>query len=460
MWSSPIVLIEHHLVALPKALRDGVTGLQSYLDGVWASRSVFYAEDVENSASKQQPFLKFERRKGRETIKAGQYVGFIQYGGQTIQILPKVFKQGESDIALRHLLWWLDYSERVNFPFADLLSDSETIDNFPDALIRYFARFAHTLVNEQPYHQYQEVTETMTHLRGRLNIQGYVNNSLSRGNWHQLVCDYEPFQFNNRLNQIIKYVARQLTYLCRLETRRQLEQILFVLDEVDDCPCIAQDCDAVLLNRFFHQYEHCLDMCRFFLRHQYISQQDAQQRHFCFLVPMDRVYEDLIASVIKRTFTNQFTIKPQATDYLASRINSGDSLNGLHDKVFQIKNDLLLTSKKLGQKGEQLIVDMKYKIRQGNDEADKKAGVSQTDMYQMVSYALRRNTRQVLLLYPVRQGAEPTETVTFTVSSAMIGNEPIRIRAAELRITSDSRERMEAQLITDLESAFSFLGTL
>ena len=449
MWNDPINLVEHHRRPSSRLTKNQITGLDQYLNIVWKTRSLFYDEDPEIPLSVKQPFLEFgyDPNGGQVTIKAGKYVGFIQYEGLTIQIIPKLFNEDQADLAFRHLLWWMDYSQRVRFPFTDLLTGSEFISNFPEALIRYFARYTHQLVSTFPYHKYEEMTDTMPYLRGRLNTQAYINTSLSRGNWHQLVCDYEPFLFNNRLNQIIKFVARRLTYLCQQkDTHRDLDKIVFLLDEVDDLPYTAQDCDTVLVSRFFQEYEHCLDMCRFFLTDQYLNRKDDQQRHFCFLVPMDLIYEDFITGVVKTHLENRFKVESQAVDYLATTQPTGN-------KVFKIKNDLLLTNKASTSKAV-TVVDTKYKIRSHNP-SDKKAGISQPDLYQMVSYGLRRNSQDVLLLYPVANGQIPESTQEFTVTSVLMANQPIHIRAVDLIVTGESKQAIIDTLLPQLTAAFN-----
>ena len=449
MWDDPINLIEHHTQSIPHLSPGQLAGLERYLDEVWQTRTLLYDDNPDQSPPARQPFLKFGYDPVLEqlTMKAGQYVGFIQYEGVTIQILPKLFRKDQADTAFRHLLWWMEFSQRVRFPFADLLTGDETIHNFPEALIRYFARFAYQQVSAAPYYRYEEMTETMPFLRGRLNTQEYLNTSLSRGNWHQLVCDHEPFQFNNRLNQIIKHVARRLSHQCRYpDTQRDLERVVFILDEVDDVPCTVHDCNTIQLNRFFQGYEHCVDMCRFFLTDQYLNRQNDQERHFCFLVPMDMVYEDFIAGVVKNHLGHQFRVQTQAVDYLAKT-------GAIGRDVFQIRNDLLLTDKRTAAI---TVVDTKYKVRK-YDPTDPKTGISQTDLYQMVSYALRRNTRQVVLLYPLAYGQKPSLVQDFTVTSALMAepDQPIHIQAVDLTVTGISKEAILDQLLPELSNVLS-----
>jgi 5-methylcytosine-specific restriction enzyme subunit McrC len=430
-------LIEHELSTEPLPKDFDVAGLKQYLNEVWTNRFVFDEGEIEEGRSVQQPFLRFEfgDQNSGAYIRAGKHVGFIQYEDITIEILPKLFQKEEADEAFRHLLWWLHYCQKIRFPFTDLLSDSDSLNDFPEALIGYFARYTYNLISTQPYQHYEECTEAMPFLRGTLNTQAYIRDSVSRGYWHEFVCDYSPFVFNNRLNQIIKYVARRLTYLCRLpDTHRWLEKVLFLLDEVDDVFCTITDCDTIHLNRFFHEYEICLDMCRFFLSDSYLNRQEAHERHFCFLLPMEYVFEDFIAGITQLHFSKEFIVKPQAPGWLTDR---GE---------FQLRNDLLLTNR---QTKKQWIVDTKYKIRDTRNQ-DSKKGVSQSDLYQMISYALRRGTDQVVLLYPCRFEKLPGEVAHFSVSPENIKIQAIHIQAFDVPITGLARGEIEARVVQSL----------
>ncbi|HEV7350178.1 McrC family protein [Telluribacter sp.] len=426
-------LIEHELSADPLPRDFDVAGLKQYLNEVWVSRFVFDETQNDEEKSVLQPFLRFEfgdQNQGAY-LRAGKYIGFVQYENITIEILPKLFRKEEADAAFRHVLWWLHYCRNIRFPFADLLSGSDRIDDFPEALVGYFARYAYHLVSTQPYQHYEECTEAMSFLRGTLNTQAYLRDSVNRGYWHEFVCDYVPFVFNNRLNQIIKYVSRRLTHLCRLpDTYRWLEKVLFMLDEVDDVYCTPEACDSIHLNRFFHEYEACLDMCRFFLSNSYLNRQDAHERHFCFMLPMDYVFEDFIAGIAQLHFHREFTVKPQAVGWLTDQ------------KVFQLRNDLLLVHKTTAKK---LIVDTKYKLRDMKSK-DSKEGISQPDLYQMIAYALRRETEEVVLLYPCRFGSDPA-LAHFSVSSGMLITEPIHIRAMDVPVTGIGREEIELGVV-------------
>ena len=54
-----------------------------------------------------------------------------------------------------------------------------------------------------------------------------------------------------------------------------------------------------------------------------------------------------------------------------------------------------------------MIIDTKYKFR--HDEKDGKGGVSQGDVYQVVSYCYRRDIQKGMLLYPKHFGHNATD---------------------------------------------------
>lgn len=446
----PINLVEHQLLLLPTDHGIKLDALGDYLNQVWHTRREFGEEQSEDQ-SKGQPFLQIGYTAQKQAfLKAGKHVGFIQFEGKTIQILPKLFTQDQHAKAFKHLLWWLSYCRKVQFPFTDLLSDTESVEEFPEVVIRYFAQFTYQLVSESPYHQYEEVTETTSFIRGRLNTQQYINTSLTRGNWQQLVCDYEPFVFNNRLNQIIKYVARSLSNVCKLtQTHHQLEKLIFVLDEVDDLPATAMDCDTLHFNRYFEKYTRCIDMCRFFLLDSYISQPDTHQTHFCFLLPMDYVFEDFIFGVTEECLRNVVKVSPQKTDWLAQK---AIPFTNKRENVFRIMNDMLLTHEAKGVE-KRIISDTKYKVRKESIE-EKKGGVAQVDLYQMVSYSLRQNSTELVLLYPLSYEQPQSEEQIFYIDSPLLGPNSIRIRAVDVPVTGTSKQSMITALIDRLTYIF------
>ncbi len=444
-----ISLVEHGTAVLPENL--DIRPLEGYLARVWESRVYAgntlperEAEEVNNTtAFYQQPFFYFGQTR---QVKARNYVGFVQFGEHLLEIQPKIFAHRpdlDSAARVRHLIHWLSYGQRTWFPFSEADLDETAVDSFPEALLYVFARQTLQLLLAQPSAQYQIVEEALPYFRGRLLTDAYIKN-WAQGQQHVVPSEHSSFQYDNLLNRIIKFVARKLLTITRLpETIGLLRNILFVLDEVADEPLLTRsDCDRVSLNRYFGDYSRCLDRCRLFLSDTAHQAGTEALQHLCFLVPMERVFEDFMAGFMQENFSDRFQIAISSTDYLASN----------QDKrpVFQIRNDLLL---KVGN-NTQLIIDFKYKNFDPSQADDPKYGIAQSDLYQMLAYALRRNCAEVLLLYPSYSAAPPAfdePPLYFTIQSDFFPEKSVRVAAARVEITSTSFEQLKSGLRARLE---------
>ncbi|MCY7327546.1 MAG: McrC family protein [Saprospiraceae bacterium] len=449
-----MALVEHGTAVLPENL--DIRQLESYLAQVWESRvhagntlPERELEEVNNdTAFYQQPFFYFGPTR---QVKARNYVGFVQFGEHSLEIQPKIFAQRpdlDAAARVRHLIHWLSYGQRTWFPFSEADLDETAVDSFPEALLYVFGRQTLHLVLAQPSAQYQIVEEALPYFRGRLLTDAYIKN-WAQGQQHVVPSEHSSFQYDNLLNRIIKFVTRKLLTITRLpETMGLLRNILFVLDEVADEPLLTRaDCDRVSLNRYFGDYSRCLDRCRLFLSDTAHQSGTESLPQLCFLVPMERVFEDFLAEFMRENFSDRFQIAISSTDFLASN----------QDKrpVFQIRNDLLLKS----GNDTQLIIDFKYKNFDPSAADDPKRGISQPDLYQMLAYALRRNCAQVLLLYPGFSAtplAFDEPPVYFTIESDFFPEKSVRIAAARVDITSTSFE----QLRNGLRARLDYLTTI
>jgi 5-methylcytosine-specific restriction enzyme subunit McrC len=434
-----IRLEEHHTsdIQLPKDF--DVVGLRGYLTEVWQSRRLLTVagpgEDDVNMSEHRSQLL--EILPGG-WVRARNYVGVVEWDGVRIEVYPKLFAHDapESGRWFAHVLWWLGYCRRLRFPFAGMISELAAVNRFPEALIAQFARLAYHLVTTQPYSQYQETEEALTYPRGRLHVAGSVRESLRHGQYHRLVYAHEPFAHDNRLNRLIRYVARQLHGQCRFaETAELLRQVLFVLDEVSDLTATAADCDAVRLTPHFADYGPCVAMCRFFLAHSYLDLDTwSGKANSCLLVPMEYVFEDFLRGFLETHLGQEYAVAYQSTGWLTD------------EGVFQLRPDLVLTCRSTDK---QVIVDAKYKKRYGQEQAQKK-GIGQADLYQLVSYALRRACPQAVLLYPAADGKVPPKSQRFTVSSKLMPTDKIELWAASVPVSGDvTAEEQLIPLLTE-----------
>jgi 5-methylcytosine-specific restriction enzyme subunit McrC len=114
---------------------------------------------------------------------------------------------------------------------------------------------------------------------------------------------------------------------------------------------------------------------------------------------METIFEEYVAGFLQHSFPD-LSIRSQASEeYLAANEDGYP--------VFRMKHDILIPGR--------TIIDTKYKFRLAIDE---KLGVSQNDMYQIVSYCFKRNIEDGMLLYPFQNNHEAVNRSSkFSVNS-------------------------------------------
>ena len=423
-------------------IQDSFKGLEGFLDEIWNSRekNSFYSKN-ENDKIESQRFLQFIHKSNE--LKSNKYVGVIHYEGNKINLLPKIFFDPEKDYSKNevnqiqnHILWWLSYCRKIKFPNYQASLGSAKSDFF-EVLIYLFSKYTRELLNSSIYQQYEEVNRELSFIKGRLNTNEYINENLSKGKWHKLNCTYDAFVFDNEFNRIIKYVTTLLfNVTSSQDSKKNLIEILFILDEVSDERATAEQCSRISFNPMFGEFETVRDYCQLFLTNCISFDYKNDLKLFAFLLPMEYVFEDFIFGFIDKEL-EKVTAKAQRSD---TYLDEG--------KAFNLKPDLWL---KTDHKS--LIADTKYKIVY-SDEKDPKKGISQNDLYQMLAYAVRFEVDEIILFYPntIKQGQE--EETELKIKDSLADGKEISIRAFQLPIINRALLETDLEVKTDLSELF------
>ena len=403
-------------------IQDSFEGLEGFLDEIWNNRekNSFYSEN-DNGKIESQRFLQFIHKS--DELKSNKYVGVIHYEGKKINLLPKIFFDPDKEYSTtelnqiqNHILWWLSYCRKIKFPNYQA-SLGNTKSDFFEVLIYLFSKYTRKLLNSSIYQQYEEVNSELPFIKGRLNTNEYINENLSKGRWHKLNCTFDAFIFDNEFNRIIKYVTTLLfNVTSSQDNKKNLREILFILDEVSEERATAEQCSRISFNPMFGEFETVRDYCQLFLTNCISFDYKNDLKLFAFLLPMEYVFEDFIFGFIDKELENVVAKAQRSDTYLDE------------GKLFNLKPDLWL---KTDHKS--LIADTKYKIVY-SDEKDPKKGISQNDLYQMLAYAVRFEVDEIILFYPNTVKQRQNEETELTILDALAGNKEIYIRAFQLPI--------------------------
>jgi 5-methylcytosine-specific restriction enzyme subunit McrC len=403
-------------VAFPENHFDN---LEVFLDAIWSKRekSFYYNED--ENREEVQHFLQFLHK--NKELKSNKFVGVIHFENQTINLLPKIFYNGtdttheEVKIINSHVLWWLSYCRKLRFPNYLSGLNSQQADFF-EILIYLYSKYTKELLNSSIYQKYIELENELSFVKGSINFSEYINQNLARGRNHKVNCRYDSFEMDNPFNQCIKSVSKLLLSVTKdVQTKRNLNDILFLLDEVSDVVISSVECKQIKFNPMFMDFETVRDYCVLFLENSVSFNYKNDLKLFAFLLPMEYVFEDFIFGFIDKEL-KEVKAKSQAKY----------SLDEQHH--FGLKPDLLLEVD-----GKKIIADTKYKMVY-DDSVDKKNGISQNDLYQMVAYAIRFKATNIKLFYPNSVKNNTTHLKKIEILDELANKEKITITAHQLTV--------------------------
>ena len=146
-----------------------------------------------------------------------------------------------------------------------------------------------------------------------------------------------------------------------------------VFDEIDYSINYDNDFSKCIIDRTNERYKNIIIWCKFFLNNKSFTSYKGDTIAFALLFPMEKVFERYVTYYIKKNCNYERLDVKKRKYYL------------LHEKatmpIFQMEPDIV------AYKNDTIyIIDTKWKIIRGN-ERNIKYGISQSDLYQILSYA-------------------------------------------------------------------------
>ena len=357
-------------------------------------------------------------------ITAQQVVGVIAAPGCSLEILPKIDGDAsESDETIRaRLVSMLDVALGLKLGDGQALAMARQKETLLDILIRLFADRLLAEARRGLPRAYMAQEEDLTALRGRLDVIRQFTHHAVRPD--QLACRFDSLMPDTPLLRIMKACVLMLRRHARaIETQRRLDELRFLLAEVSDVPISALPWAQVRIDRTNRRWETLYGLAKLFLKREWQrTNHDAKAgQGITLLFAMNDLFEAYIAALARRALRNSDLTVHSQGGLLYCLMEEGEG----GSKRFQTTPDILI--KRHGETV--MVIDTKWKMIGRNPE-DKKRGVSQSDVYQMMAYARLYRCHEVMLLYPhhVGLGAEALD-VAYGI---LEGGERLRVASVDL----------------------------
>ncbi|MDK2938219.1 MAG: 5-methylcytosine-specific restriction enzyme subunit McrC [Methanolobus sp.] len=380
----------------------------------------------------------------RNGLQAKQYVGLIQVRDLSIEILPKMYRDGLTEAAQvehaqRNLLYLLHYCYDIPIYESEIAHMQSRKANWFEILTFMFTRTLQDIFKKGAQKQYISVEENLPYFKGKCLIQKHIAvNSFKK---HLFYVNYDEFSPDIQLNQVLKFVVNKLKLRSQdLENRRNLH----ILDqEMDDISLVSNPApllDKVIFTRLNENYRPVFNLAKMFIEGNVVETSVGSTGAFAFTFDMNLLFERFIARFLKE---HRESILPDHLQNCGIYSQAGGkelARNSKDGKVFWLRPDILIEEK--GQA--QLIIDTKYKKLK---KEDRKLGISISDMYQMAAYASRYCCSNIILLYPRTAGGNEAILEEYTLQGT---GHKVRIATVDLRVDLTNPVN-KMKLINDLK---------
>ena len=323
----------------------------------------------------------------RDGIKAAHVVGIVSVPGATLEILPKI---DDEDHAVRKaLVHMLAVAHNLRVANTELASIDTQRTDLLELLIALFANRLLVAVRRGLPRRYVGHEEDLPQLRGSLNVVRQWTRLAARPDL--LACRFDELSEDTPLNRVFKAAVSTLAGAARsVETVRLLAELAARLEFVGVSAAPLKE--PVRLDRTNTAYHDIYRMARMFLSDDRQSTAGGKSLGFSLLFSMPKLFESFIGRRLRGAAAPWRTTL-QSTFHSALRDEEGP--------LFQLQPDIVV--RRTSDDAVAVVLDTKWKkLKPG----DRKRGVSQADVYQILNYGQAYKAKRLVLLYPWRQGLE------------------------------------------------------
>jgi 5-methylcytosine-specific restriction enzyme subunit McrC len=342
---------------------------------------------------------------GWREVTATSFVGVVQLGPWTVQVLPKMHR---SDLppcecerqATANLLYLLSYTGKLHVTEPEISRLTEKSAPLSEILYWIFARRLWDAVRRELLRGYVSVEAQLDVMKGRwlVTVQAQRPDGWRRDRFDVAYDEFTEDNLTNRLfNATVLRLSRWATWS---DTRSHLAQLRSAFADVADVTPRPKDFSeaAQWMRRYRRRagdgqsYRPLLEMARMFWAGAGPQPSPGRLDAFAFMFDMNELFEEFIAEFIRRELRATWQVpgwsaRPQSGTRHLFCDESGSNL-------FKLVPDIRFET---GTGETALIVDTKYKLL---DAMAAKSGVAEADAYQMFAYKERYHCPRVVLLYP------------------------------------------------------------
>jgi 5-methylcytosine-specific restriction enzyme subunit McrC len=318
----------------------------------------------------------------RNGVRFKQYVGVIQIGNITIEILPKADKQKstENDKKNWHdiLLKMLAKCKKIR---VDSVSEASLKKRYHSLLDLYFEMYmqeVNYLLEQGLVKKYHKQTGNLNVLKGRLEFAKNIQHNLIHK--ERFYTSHQVYDNNHVINQILyKGLLVLKTITNNNSLTDNINRTLSRFPEVDKKIISKSHFDSLVSNRKTRPYQEAIKIAKMIILNYSPDIKGGNEHMIALLFDMNKLWEEYVYRVLAKYQTKLLKVSFQNTDKFWNNK--------------RIKPDIVLKKTDNEGKEEFFVIDTKWKIIDPKKPSD-------DDLKQMYAYNMYWEASKSMLLYP------------------------------------------------------------
>ena len=303
------------------------------------------------------------------------YVGVIQIGGLTIEILPKADNSNNPDKGTwqKVLLNMLKVCKHIQ---VDNVSETNLNKKYNSILEVYFEMYLNeleSLIKKGLIKKYRRIQSNQNALKGKLVFSQNIQKNLIHK--ERFYCEHQLYDKDHLIHQILYRGLLILKDLVNNNLKDKLNRILFEFQDYQQIMINKNHFEKLVNDRKTQPYLRAIDIAKMIILNYSPNLNSGNDNMLTLLFDMNKLWEEYIYRILQ---------KHKPTGYQVSFQNS--------DKFWEhktIRPDIVITN----DKDENFVIDTKWKIINANNPSD-------DDLKQMFTYNLHWEANKSMLLYP------------------------------------------------------------
>ena len=309
-------------------------------------------------------------------VKFKHYVGVLQVGDLTIEILPKADKneQGNTEVWRKALLQMLHFCKIIKIESLSKAPLTLSKHSLLDIYIHVFLSEVEQLLHRGLIKQYQTINKQNNSLKGQIQFQKHIVRNLIHK--ERFFTQSSVYQSNHILHQVIvKALKTLLTTSNNPSIQNKCRSLLIAFPEVDDFKISSNALNKITLSQKTAHYQTAIDLSKLILLNYCPDLKSGSFDILAILFDMNKLFEHYIYHSFKRIARNE---KISITGQPSERFWQKKT----------IRPDIFIETE-----NEKFVIDTKWKVLRNNKPHD-------DDLKQMYVYGHYFEAAKGLLVYP------------------------------------------------------------